>query len=448
MQENFETEIFGQNVKIVDGFFSAKGSSESHKYITPRKKQLRRIGPMEQILEHIAGLFNQGHTGSEIARSLDIDTDTVTNYKKIIVDFNGIDEAGIQSQKEKQMEFRNEDNEKLLKRPEVKDWFDHMKADHHDGKAFAQKYLANLGRICRAVEMSPISLCQKDIYAVDRQKALREINKILEPVAEENTEAAFYPLRMTMRNWLGFNGISLGARGQAPKNLRGNIVNHGASAHVRATEAEIDQVDEILAKGTGMPYPELAQDTRIFFLFGVETASREMTIFSTQLIKGATVQHNSQKLVSKILVNERKLAHVGKNKQWKRVFCKKLQDLIQARINAGEKLLVGKPNQFFDYAGVNSDKASSLGKKGEETKKIADNLRFAYAATGLDDPYFTKKPNHSLRHIAAQYWLAKSNYDYGFVAELGNWTVLDELKTSYGAMSDEIFDQKYGTYTA
>ena len=75
-------------------------------------------------------------------------------------------------------------------------------------------------------------------------------------------------------------------------------------------------------------------------------------------------------------------------------------------------------------------------------------MRFAYAATGLDDPYFTKKPNHSLRHIAAQYWLAKSNYDYGFVAELGNWTVLDELKTSYGAMSDEIFDQKYGTYTA
>ena len=64
----------------------------------------------------------------------------------------------------------------------------------------------------------------------------------------------------------------------------------------------------------------------------------------------------------------------------------------------------------------------------------------------MADPYFTKKPSHSLRHVAAQYWLLKSSFDYGFVAELGGWGTIDELKKSYGEMPPEVYEAKYAKY--
>ena len=64
----------------------------------------------------------------------------------------------------------------------------------------------------------------------------------------------------------------------------------------------------------------------------------------------------------------------------------------------------------------------------------------------LSKDYYARKPFHSLRHIAAQVWLDKSDYDYGFVAELLGWTTIDELKTSYGGISGERFARKYQKY--
>ena len=81
-------------------------------------------------------------------------------------------------------------------------------------------------------------------------------------------------------------------------------------------------------------------------------------------------------------------------------------------------------------------------------KEIGENLRAVYQQVGgnLGKSYYSKKPFHSLRHIAAQVWLDKSDYDYGFVAELLGWTTIDELKTSYGGISGERFARKYNKY--
>jgi len=36
-----------------------------------------------------------------------------------------------------------------------------------------------------------------------------------------------------------------------------------------------------------------------------------------------------------------------------------------------------------------------------------------------------------------QYWLAKKNFNYGLVSEIGGWNTIDELKKSYGMIPPE-----------
>jgi len=44
---------------------------------------------------------------------------------------------------------------------------------------------------------------------------------------------------------------------------------------------------------------------------------------------------------------------------------------------------------------------------------------------------------NTLRHIDAHCWLAKTNYNYGVIAEVGGWHTIDELKKSYGQIPPE-----------
>ena len=37
----------------------------------------------------------------------------------------------------------------------------------------------------------------------------------------------------------------------------------------------------------------------------------------------------------------------------------------------------------------------------------------------------------------SEYWLAKTDYNYGIIAEVGGWHTIDELKKSYGQIPPE-----------
>ncbi len=50
---------------------------------------------------------------------------------------------------------------------------------------------------------------------------------------------------------------------------------------------------------------------------------------------------------------------------------------------------------------------------------------------------FLNHPTHALRHIGAQHWLAKKDFNYGLVSEIGGWHTIDELKKSYGMIPPE-----------
>ena len=120
---NTEIEIFGQMVQVdASGFFSLNG--ESFRAIVPRGKTQGKRMNMSQILTTVRDMFQDGLTGSEIAKLLDKDSDTIGRYKKIIVAFGALDESAIIKKREDQAEFRNEQASEMLKRPEVKEWYD------------------------------------------------------------------------------------------------------------------------------------------------------------------------------------------------------------------------------------------------------------------------------------------------------------------------------------
>jgi hypothetical protein len=69
--------------------------------------------------------------------------------------------------------------------------------------------------------------------------------------------------------------------------------------------------------------------------------------------------------------------------------------------------------------------------------KIHKELSEVYSHLGKNDSYFQQHSSHALRHFGAHYWLSKTNYNYGIIAEVGGWHTIDELKKSYGQIPPE-----------
>jgi hypothetical protein len=67
---------------------------------------------------------------------------------------------------------------------------------------------------------------------------------------------------------------------------------------------------------------------------------------------------------------------------------------------------------------------------------ISDQLKQIYSHLGKNS-YFQDRPSHALRHIGAHYWLSKTDYNFGLIAEVGGWNTIDELKKSYGQIPPE-----------
>ena len=443
---NTEIEIFGQMVQVdASGFFSLNG--ESFRAIVPRGKTQGKRMNMSQILETIRDMFQDGLTGSEIAKLLDKDSDTIGRYKKIILAFGALDESAIVKKREDQAEFRNEQASEMLKRPEVKEWFDALIENKKAGKT-TRAFVASLSRVCNILKLSPMALCQKEY--VEKTRQLKEINSLMFAASKEiKSESSFYVCRMAVRSWLQFNGVGIPRGNLCPANLSGKVVStHGQASDVRASMDEIARAKEILESATlgqkYLPFPERRIDTMIYFMFGVETASRMTAIITAKLDKW-NAESRSIKTI------ERKLTHANKQRMNKRIFCPELIRIMNERKAAGETCLIGKPNEYVTFSEMEMQRSDDLHitkKQTQAIRELHDNLRAVYQQVGgnMADPYFTKKPSHSLRHIAAQYWLLKSEFDYGFTAKLGGWFTIDELKTSYGDMPPEVFDKKYDAY--
>jgi len=440
---NTEIEIFGKKVQVdASGFFSLNG--ESIRAIVPRSKVKGRRVNMAQMLEAVRDMFQEGLTGSEISKLLDKDSDTIGRYKKIIVAFGALDESAIVKKREDQAEFRNEQASQMLKRQEVKEWYDALIENKKTGKT-TRAFVASLSRVCNILKLSPMALCQKEYAEQTRQ--LKEINSLMFAASKEiKSESSFYICRMAVRSWLQFNGVAIPRGNLCPANLSGKVVStHGQANDVRASIDEIARANAILENPKSkLPYPDRRIDTEIYFKFGVETASRSTAIITAKLDKWNTESRSIKTI-------ERKLTHANKQRMNKRIFCSELIRIMNERKAAGETCLIGKQNEYVTFSEMEMQRSDDLHITKKQTRalwELHQNLRAVYQQVGgnMADPYFTKKPSHSIRHISAQAWLLRSEFDYGFVAKLGGWFTIDELKTSYGEMPPDVFDKKYAKY--
>jgi len=46
-------------------------------------------------------------------------------------------------------------------------------------------------------------------------------------------------------------------------------------------------------------------------------------------------------------------------------------------------------------------------------RQISKEIALVFQNIGKTNQYFLKHPTHALRHIGAQYWLAKKDFNYG-----------------------------------
>jgi len=443
--------IFGRDYKTQNGGFITMPNGEPLKVFEIRSLVKGRRVNMAQMLEHVRDLFQAGKTGSEIAALLDKDSDTIGRYKKIIVAFGALDENAIVQKREAEGEFRSEKtNDMKVRFESVEKWQARLMKQPRASKKKIRSKATSLNRICQILKMSPVALLQK-AYTGDQQ--LDAIDELMGVVRESvESVSSFYQLRMAVRSWIQFNQIGIPRGSLCPQNLSGKTVSHGKASHVRASKQEIAQSNAILENPKSkLPNPDRRIDTEIFFKFGVETASRELAILTAKIsdISGAWGGWNSTEQTFKVF--ERKLYHVDEHQQLKRVFCPELVRIINARQKAGETCLIGKPNEYVHYSQMENESSDDIKQTKAQKKalrEIDDNLRAVYEQVGgnMADPYFTKKPSHTLRHVAAQYWLRKSKFDYGFVAMLGGWLTIDELKKSYGGMPKDVFDAKYDAF--
>ena len=89
--------------------------------------------------------------------------------------------------------------------------------------------------------------------------------------------------------------------------------------------------------------------------------------------------------------------------------------------------------------------ANILFNPDDPTKKV---MQGTFSKDRMDQDtlrYLTKEENwwlgrtlHSIRHIFAQLWLAKSKWNFGIVADRGHWETLDTLKKHYGDVPKKV----------
>jgi|GEM_PF-5207999 len=105
--------------------------------------------------------------------------------------------------------------------------------------------------------------------------------------------------------------------------------------------------------------------------------------------------------------------------------------------------LIGHDDQYVKIESIQKPQPVKIDKNITELGLI---LKKCYEVAKLDEDYWTKKPFHSMRHIFAHYWLLKTGFDYGFVADKGHWGATTELVRSYGTMPKKIFYAKISAY--
>ena len=192
------------------------------------------------------------------------------------------------------------------------------------------------------------------------------------------------------------------------------IYNHGKYPDIRFTDEEFVTADKFIKERWG-----LDSDVYRWFWIGVESCARFNALYNMKN-DWTKIERKSGGVVFLMSVIETKTEDIRGGKWTKYITRSDTQKSL-------ELLKERNCDRIFE------SKLAETPFKREITQNISE----IYQHLGKKESYFHHHPSHALRHLGAHYWLAKTDYNYGIIAEVGGWHTIDELKKSYGQIPPE-----------
>ncbi|MEX0861220.1 helix-turn-helix domain-containing protein [Nitrosopumilus sp.] len=202
-----------------------------------------------------------------------------------------------------------------------------------------------------------------------------------------------------------------------PRGTRGimsqKVPNHGKYSDIRLTEEELKKADEYIKEQFGID-----SDVYRWFWIGIESCARFGALFQMSLdyTKHVSASYKTTYIMTAF---ETKTRHIKGGKWLKYITRSDTQTSIDLLKDRGS-------SRIYE---------SALSKQRFHIM-MSNQLKQVYSHLGKGE-YFKSRPNHALRHIGAHYWLSKTDYNFGLIAEIGGWNTIDELKKSYGQIPPE-----------
>ena len=396
------------------------------------RRQLKLYGKnatADDILLEINNLlYAKGHRSfplkpAEIAKTLGLSRKTIYNYiaklsktGKII----RLKSGHFFLPKSDDQEFYTfNKHHKITSDPLVSEWMDDLLTRKQGMPIKTWKYrLRCLETVCNTCKVIPYDLI---ISNKKTEKIMRSFAKhfqngemVCSNIGKKNQgmNTTVYSKVQAIRDFCSFYDITW--RKGISGVMSQKVPQHGKYADIRFTQEEFEEADLFIKEKWGL-------DSDIFrwFWIGVESCARFGALYNMKN-DWTEIRTKSGGKVFLMSVIESKTDTIRGGK-WTKFIARhdtqKSLELLKSR----------KCDSIFE---------STLPEYTFRLK-IHKELSEIYSHLGKNDSYFQHHSSHALRHLGAHYWLSKTNYNYGIIAEVGGWHTIDELKKSYGQIPPE-----------
>ena len=328
----------------------------------------------------------------------------------------------------------------ILNDPLVAEWYEDLQLRKKGkGVKIRDNLINQIERLCNTCHVTPSQIIEsktnaeilkKNYLTAYLEHRVVSKNKISYKANIDNID---YTMSYAIASFCGMFNISW-ARGTSKMSRQ--VVGHGKFAHIRLTDEELLIADSYLKEKYGM-------DSDIYRIFwvGIESCSRREALFGIPLDYTKKPMKNG-KTTYYMTATETKTIQIKEGRFTKYIKRKDTQTSLDFLKNKNGTKIYENPDRLTKAKFEESIKQQLIDLyiylgKITNIEELKAKRKEGYRTTGN---FWFDRPIHSLRHIGGQWHLLKTKYNYGYVAVLGGWHTIDELKKSYGEMPPEVMD--------
>lgn len=359
---------------------------------------------------------------SETAKLLGVTRGTVYNYLRRMQSVEKSQTGHFKLPRiPKEKQFRNfNKRHKITSEPLVAEWMEDL-TTRRGGEPIKtwKSRIRSLEIVCNTCRIHPSDLLvsQRNTEKILRQFAQlgREEKDVRAVTGRKRNGIKYlvYNKVQAVRDFCGFYGLNW--RKGVGGIMSQKVICHGQYADIRLSEKELEKADLFIKELWG-----LDSDVYRWFWIGIESCARFDALYNMPLDYEPHRNPKTGKTTYIMTAYETKTEELRGGKWYKYITRSDTQKSIDLLRSRGGTRIHEWSRSKFAYK-----------------KIISKSLSLVFSHIGKANQYFLYHPTHALRHIGAQYWLAKKNFNYGLVSEIGGWHTIDELKKSYGMIPPE-----------